>query len=104
VRLSPLQVIFTQVSVSPRLADALHSPHTSDMARLFLILAIILLAVLLWRSLYNKVEKRTTSRKFAARDMIRCDYCGLHVPDDQIVRLDGRHYCSKEHMLVDNNR
>ncbi|MGH8501867.1 MAG: PP0621 family protein [Gammaproteobacteria bacterium] len=74
------------------------------MTRLFLILAIVFLAILLWRSLLGKLEARNKSneRKPIAHNMIRCDYCGLHVPEDTIVRLDGRCYCSNEHKALHN--
>jgi uncharacterized protein len=74
------------------------------MTRLFLILVIVLLAILLWRSLNKKIKTQAKTKGPIARDMIRCDYCGLHVPEDTILRRHGRHYCSKEHMLIDNNR
>jgi ribosomal protein S26 len=29
--------------------------------------------------------------------MIACDRCGLHVPEDEAIHRNGKHYCSEEH-------
>jgi uncharacterized protein len=33
--------------------------------------------------------------------MVRCDYCGLHVPENEALLSDGRRYCSQEHRRLD---
>jgi uncharacterized protein len=35
--------------------------------------------------------------------MVRCAYCGLHVPQSESVVVDGRHYCGDEHRQLDSN-
>jgi uncharacterized protein len=74
------------------------------MTRLFLILGLVLLAIVLWRGLHKKLKPRTQTKRPVVRNMIRCDHCGLHVPEDAILRLHGRNYCSEEHLRVDNKR
>jgi uncharacterized protein len=74
------------------------------MTRVFLILVIVLLAIMLWRGLRRNIESRTRTDRPTTRNMIRCDQCGLHVPEDAILRLHGRNYCSEEHMRRDNKR
>jgi uncharacterized protein len=74
------------------------------MARLLLILVIVLLAVLLWRGLQKKIKTQDNKNGPKALDMIRCDYCGLHVPKNSALLRQGRRYCSEEHMRIDNNR
>jgi uncharacterized protein len=32
--------------------------------------------------------------------MLRCEYCGLHVPESEAVRADGHMYCCKEHQIA----
>jgi uncharacterized protein len=31
------------------------------------------------------------------RKVVRCEHCGLHVPENEAVIADGRRYCSQEH-------
>ncbi len=85
-----------------RLADAACPPHTSGMSRLLLILAIVFIVIVLWKSMLRKVEasNRNDQKKTIAHNMVRCDYCGLHVPEDTVVRLGGRRYCSDEHRAL----
>ncbi len=33
----------------------------------------------------------------AIEQMVKCAYCGLHVPESEAVRADGRYYCSNAH-------
>jgi hypothetical protein len=35
--------------------------------------------------------------------MVRCTYCGLHVPQSESVTVDDRHYCGDEHRQLDSN-
>ncbi|CCG20082.1 conserved hypothetical protein [Taylorella asinigenitalis 14/45] len=30
-------------------------------------------------------------------NMIECDFCGLHTPESEIVKADGKHYCCDDH-------
>ncbi|HKF93379.1 MAG TPA: PP0621 family protein [Gammaproteobacteria bacterium] len=74
------------------------------MARLFFILIIVLVAMLLWRSLYKNMKTQTRTQRPKTLIMTRCDYCGLHVPEQTALLRQGRHYCSEEHRRIDNNR
>lgn len=68
------------------------------MPRLILLLAIAILAWLIYRAyVRRKATSNRTGRKMIPRQMIRCAYCGLHVLEDQIVTAQERPYCSEEH-------
>jgi uncharacterized protein len=32
--------------------------------------------------------------------MVRCAHCGLHIPENEAVTMQGRYYCSKEHLKL----
>lgn len=102
--LSPVQDTFIGFVTARRLAGAVRPPHTSGMARLFLILIIVLVAILLWRSLHKNVKSQPRTQGRKTLTMIRCDYCGLHVPEKTALLRQGRRYCSEEHRRIDNNR
>ncbi|WP_419609967.1 PP0621 family protein [Thiolapillus sp.] len=36
------------------------------------------------------------------KNMVSCDYCGLHVPEDECIRQNGHNYCSREHAQKDS--
>jgi uncharacterized protein len=41
-------------------------------------------------------EPRKQQKKIP--DMVRCEQCGLHIPEQDSVSADGQHFCSKEHL------
>ncbi len=74
--------------------------------KLLLLLAVILLAVWLWRSgrgeaaapkprAKRKAEDRAAPA--APQEMVRCARCGLHLPLTEAVASRQAHYCSSEH-------
>jgi uncharacterized protein len=68
------------------------------------LLAVLVIAYLLWR--HSRVERhrgessRPPAAPGAPQDMVSCAQCGLHLPQPDAVRGgDGRFYCSQEHRL-----
>ncbi|MFP4160722.1 MAG: PP0621 family protein [Ectothiorhodospira sp.] len=41
--------------------------------------------------------KRPAPGQLGSRRMVRCDYCGLHVPEEEAVHDGNRAYCSADH-------
>ena len=74
------------------------------MSRIFLLLAIVLLVVIIYRSLRNRKVKNTlATKKLIPKKMVRCDYCGLFIPKHESLDTeDGHHYCSQEHKRLGN--
>ncbi len=68
------------------------------MSRLILLLAIATLVWLIYSAHKRRSEaaKRARPRRITTR-MVRCDHCGLHVPENEAIQGQGRHYCSEEH-------
>ena len=66
-----------------------------------LILAVVLIAVFVWRS--NREEQKPPASRsgeggeFKAIEMVRCDVCGVHCP--KIDSLAGKRgvYCTAQH-------
>jgi len=40
-------------------------------------------------------------RKLSSHDMIKCAHCGIHIPANEALEQDGKHYCSPEHRDAD---
>lgn len=64
--------------------------------RLLFWIAIIVLAVWIWRRFIGK-PKRPRAREDAA-PMVRCAHCGVHVPKTQALSQDQHWYCSQAHL------
>ena len=64
------------------------------MSRLLLIIAIVVVVYLLLRSFRKHTPQQD---KAAAEDMVRCAYCGVHLPKGESVQADGHFFCGAEH-------
>lgn len=45
----------------------------------------------------TKPPSQPRKQKDQATRIVRCEYCGLHVPEPEAVRHEGHVYCSDEH-------
>ena len=70
------------------------------MSRIFLLLAIVGVIVLVYRLRQIAKSKAPTRSKPIPQKTVRCDYCGIHVPENEAVRLNGRNYCCEEHKTI----
>jgi uncharacterized protein len=65
------------------------------MSRLLFIVAIIAIVYQLTRSFRaGKVTKHEPERE---EDMVRCTYCGVHLPKNEALMVDGDYYCNETH-------
>ena len=64
------------------------------MSRLLLIIAIAAVIYLLIRSYRKQAPKQ---EKTTAEDMVRCAYCGVHLPKGESLQADGQFFCGEEH-------
>lgn len=64
--------------------------------RLVILIALIAAAIWLWRRL--KRPAPGAAKGPAATPMVRCEQCGVHVPEGQALRDADRWYCSAAHL------
>lgn len=74
-----------------------------------LLIFILILIVIWWvrravqrlaedsRERREQKAQRSQSAKQVAERMVSCEHCGLHVPESEGVRADGRFFCSDAH-------
>ena len=66
-----------------------------------LIITVALLAMFFnsWLKLraQKPPEKKPKPKKIRNEPMVRCEFCGIHIPKSRAVEADGRIYCSKKH-------
>lgn len=64
---------------------------------------ILLLAVIIWllyrilRGYANSIPQNGGAKDAKAALMVQCDYCGVHVPQEESLTIDGKHYCCESH-------
>lgn len=64
--------------------------------RLILLLLAIWFIVNLLRKQPDKPKTLRPRRRDGGR-MVRCDHCGLYVPEAEALTVGERHYCSEDH-------
>ncbi|WP_425411582.1 PP0621 family protein [Leucothrix mucor] len=75
------------------------------MFRLFLVvvlLAVSLYALRLWRSRQAKSDNRTLGQNQKRLKMVSCEECGLHIPDNEAIKIGDKTFCSLEHAKPHN--
>jgi len=65
------------------------------MSRLLLLVVIAAVVYLLIRSYRRKSEE--PEQDAVAEDMVRCAYCGVHLPRSESIKAGDKFYCSAEH-------
>lgn len=64
------------------------------MSRLLLIIAIVAVVYLLIRSFRKQAQQQDVT---TTEDMVRCAYCGVHLPRGESIQADGLFFCGTEH-------
>ncbi|QEP43692.1 hypothetical protein D5085_11535 [Ectothiorhodospiraceae bacterium BW-2] len=67
--------------------------------RLLIIGLIIWLLLRLYRGWQQKQQQLPQERRSPRQigTMVRCDYCGLHIPDTEAIISDKSHFCCEQH-------
>ncbi|WP_456373679.1 PP0621 family protein [Thiolapillus sp.] len=60
---------------------------------IFLLIAVLLV----WWILKTLRGNRKADARPTVQNMRACEYCGLHVPEEEAIQNQGRFYCCKEH-------
>lgn len=74
------------------------------MPGLFRLIIIGLVIWLLYRLYQRWLSHKSTATQQKGQanieNMVRCEVCGLHVPQGSAVQKDGHYYCSEEHRRI----
>ena len=71
------------------------------MLRLLFWIALIAAAVWFWRKLKGQASTSRPPAEREAAPMVRCAYCGVHLPRDRALSHDQQWYCSQAHLEQD---
>jgi uncharacterized protein len=81
--------------------------HSSFLAlsimRFFFIALFIWLAIVVVRRYLNRAS-RLRKQPTRIGTMVRCDVCGLHVPETEALKKHDKYYCSVQHRDGIENR
>ncbi len=69
-----------------------------NLIRIIVIAAVIWLAYVLFkRWLAGKTQSPPGTSSRPQERMVKCAYCGVHIPESQALRNGANSYCSPEH-------
>ena len=72
-----------------------------NLIRLIIISLIIWLVIRLVKNFLNQTSKPTSKSSDNKLDnMVRCDHCGLHIPELEAIQDRDKFFCSAEHQRL----
>ncbi len=71
------------------------------MSRLLFLAAIAIVVYLVLRSLGRRAPHQGQPGR--TEDMVRCAYCGVHLPKSESILTAGKYYCSDAHRRADQS-
>ena len=74
------------------------------MGRILIVIVLLIVSFLVIKSFKRKREQRRLEKKTQKNigQIVKCDVCGVHVPEEKATVNRGKHYCSLEHANQDN--
>jgi hypothetical protein len=75
------------------------------MGRLFFIIAIFILGWLAFRyfrtliMLREQKQQQQDAKPKSIQEVRPCSYCGIHMPEDEMLTKNKLYFCSYQHML-----
>lgn len=63
----------------------------------YLLIMGIVIGIIWWFKLDRKISSHQPPPSQSPDPMVRCGYCGLHLPHDEALHTPKGIYCSKEH-------
>lgn len=70
------------------------------------LILILIIGWLIWTALRPMFHSRPKSTKTKSpgevENMVRCDYCGLNLPEREAIYEDNHYYCSEAHRQRSN--
>ncbi len=73
------------------------------MMLLRLVILLVIVAVLMWllKRLFSTEPEPERLESAHHETMRQCRYCGVHVPESSVVRVEDKIYCCNEHAELD---
>jgi uncharacterized protein len=70
------------------------------LGKLILLALIFALAWWLLKKYSRSITRKQPPQDRVTEDMVRCDYCGVHLPRSESHAGSGKFFCSEEHLRL----
>ncbi|HID46790.1 MAG TPA: hypothetical protein EYP34_13690 [Chromatiaceae bacterium] len=67
------------------------------------IIFLLAAAVLIWWIVRTLRGSSVSAPKPGIKNVVSCEYCDLHIPEDEAFKQNGHSYCCREHAQKDSN-
>ncbi len=76
-----------------------------NLFRLIIIVLAVWIAYRIWQNYRSKAKKMTSSSKSQKNipDMVACEVCKMHIPENEALYKGKKVYCSQQHLDADND-
>jgi uncharacterized protein len=68
------------------------------------LLLYVVIAAFIWFSIKNYLRKQAIRSKPSpnkqAGRIVKCQQCGLHLPEQEAAAFDDQHFCNKQHLQL----
>jgi len=63
-------------------------------------IALVALGVLIYWFLKQarRIQQKNNDHRTAIEDMVRCTYCGVHLPKSESITSQDRYFCNTNHL------
>jgi uncharacterized protein len=69
-----------------------------SLIRLIVIALIIYLLVQIFKRWVANKKSNSSEKQDKLKQMVRCEVCQLHIPEEEALQRDGKFYCSQKHL------
>jgi len=69
-----------------------------NLIRLIVIALIIYLLVQIFKRWAANKNSKSSEKQDSLKQMVQCEVCQLHIPEEEALQRDGKFYCSQKHL------
>ena len=69
-----------------------------NLIRLIVIALIIYLVFQMFKRWAQNKNSASSKKQEKLKNMVQCEVCQLHLPEDEALQRDGLYYCSQAHL------
>ena len=72
-----------------------------NLIRFLIIAAIVWLILRMFRNWQSKniIAKKKATKDALIKNMVQCSTCGVHLPEQEALKINNKFYCSEEHKI-----
>ncbi len=70
------------------------------MGRILLLILLLIISIAIIKAMKRRLAQQKSKplpKENKKKDMLKCQHCAVHIPEDQAIRQGDKVYCSLEH-------